>query len=217
MRARPSSRPGCCAAKTWTTFRARCGGGGYRRHLHSPAQAAADPGAAGGERHHPTRVLCPTHAQVEMLCLLKAQPRIVQLKATYEDRHAVHLVLEYCAGGACCSLCGRRMAGWFGWGPGPGGPPPPCATCPALCLCAFAGGDLFQRIVTKVCCHSMCQFAAAWLSHAVPFRQGAFSEREAARYFRQMVEVRANPGLHGCAWLDLEWGCGRQEGTRSCS
>lgn len=68
--------------------------------------------------------------EVQILNLLTGHPNIAGLKASYEDRHAVHFVIEYCK-----------------------------------------GGELFERIVSK----------------------GTFSEAEAARYFRQMVEV-----VHHC-------------------
>ena len=111
--------------------------------------------------HHSTSLLLPSHAhrythssttthcsrgQVEILNLVSPHTTVAGLRAVYEDRSAVHIVMELCA-----------------------------------------GGELFERIVSK----------------------GTFSEAEAARYFRQMVEMvrlgaaprAAGPALPCCCLM----------------
>ncbi|GAB4815929.1 hypothetical protein N2152v2_002975 [Parachlorella kessleri] len=79
--------------------------------------------------------------EVEILHLLTGHPNIAGLKATYEDKHSVHLIIEYCK-----------------------------------------GGELFERIISK----------------------GTFSEAEAARYFRQMVEVVHHCHVSGVMHRDIK-------------
>lgn len=84
------------------------------------------------------RIVTPQDAadirtEIEILHLISPHQNLAGLLGVYEDREAVHLVMQYCA-----------------------------------------GGELFDRIVSK----------------------GTFSEAEAARFFREMVEVIAH--LHAC-------------------
>lgn len=46
----------------------------------------------------PAASCAPPAPQAEILHLLGGHPNIAALRATYEDRRAVHLVMEYCSG-----------------------------------------------------------------------------------------------------------------------
>lgn len=79
--------------------------------------------------------------EVEILNLVSPHPTVAGLKQVYEDRYAVHIVMEVCV-----------------------------------------GGELFERIVSK----------------------GTFSEAEAARHFRKMVEMVAHLHSLGVMHRDIK-------------
>ena len=142
--------------------------------------------------------------QVEILNLLTGHPNIAGLKASYEDKHAVHFIIEFCKGEELGDGSGRasRQVGAAGrcgcrcrageslrQGEGtwetstkrsPGRPSKRALEYTSSSKsarlsqrsCGRAGGELFERIISK----------------------GTFSEAEAARYFRQMVEVGGRVG-----------------------
>ena len=94
--------------------------------------------------------------QVEILNLVSPHRTVACLKGVHEDRAAVHIVMELCA-----------------------------------------GGELFQRIVSK----------------------GTFSEADAARHFRTMVEMVSGCLCHGQGGRQLACcvgGSGGPSGLRSC-